>query len=518
MKSEFVKPGEIHFAKEPTCIRTIIGSCVAVCLYDKKNHWGGLCHYALPERGPLGMSTSNDNNYGNLAIPNLIREFKRSGSNKNDLIAKVLGGGEVLNDLDHNKNMMNFAEKNISTAFKLLKQFDIPVTGKSVGGKLGRNIVLYSNTGDVEFKLIQKTSTPDTSKLPTNQNITLAIVESYSGLDQIIKENTHGRNFAILPTVHSISEVVIQAKSNPQLIIFLDIQLYRKEGSFSLKELLTKDVSVIIFSRQGYVDSKTMVEALEFGAFDCICNDSSSTDLGEKLISTIDAAAASLIARKKFSPAGGGPPPKRMQIDTNALSTPDLTLNLISSKLLAIGASTGGVEAVTEVLIRLPKIIPPLLIVQHIPPVFSASWANRLNELCPFTVKEARDGELVENGVAYVAPGGFQMGVKEEGTTLRLTVRSEPPVNRFRPSVDYLFLSLSKIKRRKVIAVIMTGMGNDGAEGLLQLKNMGAKTFAQDEASSVVFGMPKVAIEMGAANKIVPLAEIHKNLLESCWK
>ncbi len=150
---------------------------------------------------------------------------------------------------------------------------------------------------------------------------------------------------------------------------------------------------------------------------------------------------------------------------------------------------------------------------QHIPPLFSRAFANSLNDLCPFTVKEAEDGEVIKANHVYIAAGGMQMGVVQRGKEIKIAVRDEAPVNRFKPSVDYLFQSVSKLRGVQIVAGLMTGMGKDGAKGLLDLRQIDARTFAQDEASSAVYGMPRAAVEIGATEKVVSLDQIAQTLM-----
>jgi two-component system chemotaxis response regulator CheB len=178
--------------------------------------------------------------------------------------------------------------------------------------------------------------------------------------------------------------------------------------------------------------------------------------------------------------------------------------------VIAIGSSTGGTEALRNVLCALPERVPPIVIAQHIPAVYSRAFADRMNTLCPFEVKEAEDGDEVKSCRVLVAPGGKQMKVAQSARGLIVRVTDDAPVNRHKPSVDYLFHSVANIIGSKAIGVILTGMGSDGAKGLLEMKRKGAKTFAQDEESSVVYGMPRIAFEIGAVDKVASLSEIPK--------
>jgi two-component system chemotaxis response regulator CheB len=183
-----------------------------------------------------------------------------------------------------------------------------------------------------------------------------------------------------------------------------------------------------------------------------------------------------------------------------------------SSTVIAIGASTGGTEAIREVLLGLPANMPGMLIVQHIPAVFSLAFANRLNDLCRLHVKEAVDGDRVTAGLALIAPGNFHMTLRKTGGEYCVSVQDGPRVCYQRPSVDVLFESVAQVAQGDAIGAILTGMGSDGAQGLLKMKRAGARTVAQDEASCVVFGMPREAIRAGAVDRVVPLHRVAAEL------
>jgi two-component system chemotaxis response regulator CheB len=179
-----------------------------------------------------------------------------------------------------------------------------------------------------------------------------------------------------------------------------------------------------------------------------------------------------------------------------------------TDRLIAIGTSTGGTQALEAVLTRLPRTTPGIVVVQHMPERFTALFADRLNQICDIEVVEARDGQRVIAGTAFIAPGGKHLSVRRNGAQYVTEVRDGPPVNRHRPSVDVLFRSVARCAGRNALGVIMTGMGDDGARGLLEMREAGARTIAQDEASCVVFGMPREAIKLGAAERVLPLDRI----------
>ncbi|WP_017923757.1 chemotaxis protein CheB, partial [Burkholderia glumae] len=208
--------------------------------------------------------------------------------------------------------------------------------------------------------------------------------------------------------------------------------------------------------------------------------------------------------------------PARPASASGHASAPLVNNPLVSTeKLLIVGASTGGTEAIRELLVPLPPDAPAVLIAQHMPPGFTKSFAQRLNTLCRIAVKEAEHGERVLPGHAYIAPGHAHLLLARSGANYLAHLSDEPPVNRHRPSVDVLFRSAATHAGKNAIGVILTGMGRDGAAGLLEMKRAGAHTFAQDEASCVVFGMPREAIALGGADEVVPLSEMSRRVLAS---
>jgi two-component system chemotaxis response regulator CheB len=192
--------------------------------------------------------------------------------------------------------------------------------------------------------------------------------------------------------------------------------------------------------------------------------------------------------------------------------TLDTSIDQTTDKVIAIGASTGGTEALRYFLRQVPANLPGILITQHMPPGFTKSFADQLNTMCEVTVKEAKDGERVMRGHAYIAPGGRHMELYRSGAKYFIRVRDGDLVNRHKPSVEVLFNSVAEHAGQNAVGIIMTGMGKDGAEGLLHMKEAGAKTIAQDEKSCVVFGMPKEAIKIGAANQVLSLEDITRRV------
>lgn len=299
-------------------------------------------------------------------------------------------------------------------------------------------------------------------------------------------------------------------------IVTMDIQMPKMTGVEVVSQLMeTMDIPIIMVSSMTFEDGTLVFDALNAGAFDYVQKpsreelESFQAELQEKFLSALE-------GRNRHSSAAGKSNGRRAKGKTERIDVANLEYP--SDLIWCIGSSTGGTQALTQILTRLPSRIPPTLIVQHIPPVFSAAFAKSLNDLCPFTVKEAEDGDRVMPDHVYVAPGGQQMMARREGKDLVIRITDDAPVNRFKPSVDYLFSAVSQIDRISLVAGILTGMGRDGAAGLLKLKEKGARTFAQDQESSAVFGMPRAAIENGAAQSVLGLDQIAVHLIEQSSK
>jgi two-component system, chemotaxis family, protein-glutamate methylesterase/glutaminase len=284
-------------------------------------------------------------------------------------------------------------------------------------------------------------------------------------------------------------------------VITLDVEMPRMDGLTFLKKIMHyHPIPVIIVSSLTPRGGKMAMQALELGAVEVLAKPGSAFsvgDLGVELAEKIRAAAHIRFDARKFQEATPSQAPSKVA-----------PLAQTTDKIIAIGASTGGTEAIREVLIRLPQNTPGMVIVQHMPPKFTTAFAERLNQQCAVEVKEAQDGDAVVTGRALLAPGNYHMLLKRSGARYYVQVKTGPPVHHQRPSVDVLFNSAALTGGANVIGVILTGMGADGAEGLLAMKERGAYTIAQDEASCVVFGMPKEAIKRGATDKVLPLIRI----------
>jgi len=293
-------------------------------------------------------------------------------------------------------------------------------------------------------------------------------------------------------------------RHNPD-VLTLDVEMPRMDGLDFLERLMRlRPMPVLMVSSLTQSGSEVTLRALELGAVDFVAKPSLgirhgmleyATEIAEKL-----RAAARSRPRQARRPSAPGPQPLKAPI-------------VSSEKLIIIGASTGGTEAIRQVLEPLPANSPAILITQHMPGGFTRSFAERLDRLCQISVKEAVDGERILPGHAYIAPGDAHLKLARSGANYVARLDDGPPVNRHRPSVDVLFHSAATQAGRNAIGVLLTGMGKDGAAGLLEMRQAGSATVAQDEASCVVYGMPREAVALGAAAEVLPLEEVAPRLL-----
>ena len=298
---------------------------------------------------------------------------------------------------------------------------------------------------------------------------------------------------------------------NPD-VLTLDVEMPRMDGIDFLEKLMRlRPMPVVMISTLTERGSDVTFRALELGAVDFIAKPkmditSGMQQYGHEIAEKIRAAMAARLSRHAPIPVA----PKH----SSDVVLPAVSNRIASTeKLIIVGASTGGTEAIKEFLIRLPPDCPGILITQHMPEAFTKSFADRLNSLCKITVKEARSGERVLPGHAFVAPGHSHLLLKRSGANYMTELSQAEPVNRHRPSVDVLFRSAANYAGRNAIGVILTGMGKDGAAGMLEMKHAGAYNLAQNEETCVVFGMPKEAIAVGGVDEIVPLHDMAKRVL-----
>jgi len=323
-----------------------------------------------------------------------------------------------------------------------------------------------------------------------------------------------------IEVLHAVADPILAMERLKQPpwpdVIVLDIEMPRMDGLTFLRRIMQdRPTPVVICSTLTEQGARTTVEALAAGAVSVVAK----PRLGLKqflagsaaeLVATVRAAARARVRRRPAAPAPA--PAPRYDADAVLPRAPGLPALQTTERVVAIGTSTGGTQALEEVLTGLPRVCPGLVIVQHMPEKFTAAFAARLDGICRIDVKEAEPNDRVLPGRALIAPGGRHMALRRSGAQYYVDVLDGPLVNRHRPSVDVLFRSAARHAGANALGIIMTGMGDDGAAGLLEMRNAGAHTLAQDEDSCVVFGMPREAMRRGAVERVVPLSAIGREI------
>lgn len=338
--------------------------------------------------------------------------------------------------------------------------------------------------------------------------------------DSAVMRGFLGRVVAAQPDMELLgvaSDPVIaidRIRRSPPDVITLDVEMPRMNGLDFLRKLMAlRPIPVVMVSSLTREGAEATVRALELGAVDFFPKPSS--------VEALDASAAEIAEKIRGAAQAQVGRRSRTPVDSSFTPLPSDGVRLApanAAALVAIGASTGGVEALRRILPRLPVAMPPIVIAQHMLPGFTQSFAARLDGLGPLRVQEARDGQVAQDGHAYIAPGGRHLVVARRGDGYRLRLSDDEPVNRHRPSVDTLFASVAEAAGAAATALLLTGMGADGAKGMLALRRRGAMTIAQDEASSVVFGMPRQAIVLGGAQEVLPLDDMAARLQALCLR
>lgn len=313
-----------------------------------------------------------------------------------------------------------------------------------------------------------------------------------------------------------IAREMIREK-NPD-VITLDVEMPKMDGIDFLGRIMRlRPMPVLMISTLTERGAEVTMRALELGAIDFVAKprvgvSNGLQELASQIVDKIRVASVAQVRRLPTAPAAGaqaahGAPSGRPAAAVSLLG------RVSTEKIIAIGASTGGTEAIKEVLTRLPADCPAIVITQHMPPGFTTSFAARLNSLCQITVKEASHGERILPGHAYIAPGGKHFSISRSGANYVAVVDDAPPVNRHKPSVEVLFKSVAACAGRNAYGIMLTGMGADGAAAMREMRDAGSYNFVQDEASCIVFGMPREAIAHGAADEVLPLLQIAPALL-----
>ena len=341
------------------------------------------------------------------------------------------------------------------------------------------------------------------------KKIKVLIVDDSAVVRKVFKEQlSRARDIIVVgtaPDPYVARDKIVKLKPD---VVTLDIEMPRMDGLTFLKKLMRYyPLPVIIVSSLTRKGGRLAMEAMSLGALEVISKPSSAYSVGEMSVQLIHKIRA--VAGLQIQAVG-----ERKAVTDNPKRVASKALSETTNKIIAIGASTGGTEALKTVLTKMPPNAPGILVVQHMPAQFTSSFAERLNELSAITVKEAQNEDSVVNGRALIAPGNYHMLLKRSGARYFVNVKNGPLVHHQRPAVDVLFHSVADYAGGNAVGAILTGMGSDGAGGLLKMKQAGARTVAQDEKSCVVFGMPKEAVKLGAAEKVVPLANMTKAVLE----
>lgn len=325
-------------------------------------------------------------------------------------------------------------------------------------------------------------------------------------LSEIVRADAELQLVGVAPDAFVARDLIKQHSPD---VITLDVEMPRMDGLTFLDKLMKgRPTPVVMISSLTERGSEATLRALELGAIDFVAKPKLGIAEGmqayaEEIRAKLKVAAHARLLRR--NPAATRPAERGLPI-------------VGTEKLIAIGASTGGTEAIKEVLLGLPADSPGVVITQHMPPGFTRSFAARLDKLCRISVSEARDGDRILPGTALLAPGGLHMEVARSGANYVAKLSEAPPVNGHRPAVDVMFNSAARCAGRNLIAALLTGMGKDGARGLLEIREAGGYTVAQDQASCVVYGMPREAAEIGAAEEVLPLEEIGSALLAQARK
>lgn len=341
------------------------------------------------------------------------------------------------------------------------------------------------------------------------KKIKVLIIDDSAVVRQVLKTLLTGHDD--IEIIAAVADPIFAMNRMRQIwpdVILLDLEMPRMDGMTFLRKIMQeRPTPIIICSSHTEKGAKVTLEALQSGAVSTI----SKPKVGgrEQIQHAISDVLYAVRSAKEVNAAKATKFSKTSLINLQKKPAQSMKAR---PKVIAIGASTGGTQALEFILSNLPATVPGIVIVQHMPAHFTSLFAKRLDQLCVIKVKEAQDGDIVMQGEALIAPGGKHTQIKTRGTTIYLSVKDGAPVNRHKPSVDVLFGSIASSRLGNVEAYLLTGMGDDGARGLLSLKNAGAQTVAQDEESSVVFGMPKAAIAIGAVNQVLSLSQIAQQI------
>jgi len=426
--------------------------------------------------------------------------------------------GSLVLRLVGNKNYFDLLEK----------QFNLSGITKGTHVPLDHQVVVpiqfYVDSGRIRLlkEAISRPANPSNPVKVQQERARVLVVDDSETIRKLLsKVLSSDTSIEVVGTVDTPSKVMSAIDKFKPNVITLDIHMPEMDGVTLYKQQLAQlGIPVVVITALSLEDSGYVLDALEAGVVDYIQKPKMDELAAQApmICEKIKGAVSAKVSIKNTYP--------RLMLGNSSRDRSHAKLakpftaaehgEIDLEHLIVIGASTGGTEALKRLLTSMPSNIPPILVVQHIPALFSKKFADRLNELCPFEVKEAEHGDLVRSNRVLIAPGGFQMGVKMSGGDIKIVIEDSDAVNRHKPSVDFLFASVCALKKSKIVAVILTGMGTDGAKEMLKLRQAGAVTFGQDENSCVVYGMPKEAFLIGAVETVLSLDDLAKAIIGSC--
>nr|WP_216827968.1 chemotaxis response regulator protein-glutamate methylesterase [Alkalihalobacterium elongatum] len=351
-----------------------------------------------------------------------------------------------------------------------------------------------------------------------NEKITVLIVDDSAFMRKVISELLQkDERIKVIGTARNGQDALEKLSTMTPAVITLDVEMPVMDGLATLKKIMElKPTPVVMVSSTTKEGALNTVLAMEYGAVDFVAKPSGAISLNLHKIKEEMTTKVVLASQSKVKNYFKNSTKQTTKVIQASIYRREAVHYHMKKKVIAIGTSTGGPKALQQVLTQLPKSInAPILIVQHMPPGFTNSLAARLNSLCKIVVKEAEDGEVIRKGVAYVAPGGFHLTVKQLGNVLAVKLHQLPPRKGHRPSVDVLFESLASVTDYSILSVVMTGMGADGSEGLIKLKEKtNSYSIAEAEESCIVFGMPRAAIRTNQVNEVIHLQNIGHRIVE----
>lgn len=484
-----VKPFEAGISSESDVFHAVMERGIAVCMYYPEKRIGG----ATIVTGSAGVRTKG-------SIEELLQKLKAAvGIGAGMPVVKIVVARLIGVPVNRVKEIIT--EIGLHLTGELVEEAKIEFYFYSDSGRL--RVALDKTEEQKRAARVAEAVGPPEEPTVFRKKKVLIVDDSKIICQLLSKILGSDAGLEIIGTAEKPSEALKMIEQFSPDVITLDIHMPEMDGVKFLEQYLPKyPIPTVMITSLSLEGGNQVLHAMEIGAVDYIQKPS---------FEEIERVAPMIVEKVKIAAAA------KIGSRTSRGTVKRLTWSgrINNHTLVAIGASTGGTEALKHFFVKMPAVIPPIVVVQHIPPVFSKAFAHRLAELCPFKVKEAEDGDHCLPNQVLIAPGGMQMAVepdKEGGYHVRIF--DGEPVNRHKPSVDVLFNSVARHVGKRAISLIMTGMGRDGAQGMLAMKQAGARTMAQDEGTCVVFGMPKEAIKLGCVDAVHPLDEMSDHLIE----